>query len=45
MILQKKKKFMISGDHKYKETVIISFRTVVSEVSSFMGNPVNPFFS
>ena len=39
---KKRKKFIVTENHEYKETDMYKFRicTVVSEVSSFVGQPV-----
>ena len=43
MIWQKKNKFTVAGNHQYRKTENIKFRTVVFEVSSFEGHPVVGF--
>ena len=40
MIQQRKNKFTVAGNLEYNLNSHHTFRTVVSEVSSFVGNPV-----
>ena len=40
LMIWQRKKGIVAGNHEYKDTDSIHFRAVVTEVSSFVGNPV-----